>query len=177
VLEYFMVQKHSVYRKSAHAADALSRRDQALTLRLRSLLILVDGRRPVEELARLSPAGPETGQLLSQLEQLGMIEPAAARSVAAAPQAPVSPPAVGATAANTSSIRTVPLAEAQRAAVRRLNDLLGPQADGLCMRIESVRTAQELLAILQRAESVVRSARGAEAATSFMQHMVANRPA
>jgi hypothetical protein len=166
-----MVQKHWVYRKSPLAVEALARRDAALALRLRSLLILVDGKRPVEELAKLSPAGPEAGELLEQLEQMGMVERAAAESAVSGGTAGATP-----VPARTKSTN-VSLPEAQRAAVRHLTDLLGPEAQSLCLRIEAVRTAQDLLAVLQRAESLVRSARGAEAATAFTEHMQAHRPA
>lgn len=161
-----MVQKHSVYRKSPFGAEALARRDAALALRLRSLLILVDGKRTRDELAKLSPAGAETGQLLDQLLDMGLIEPAAEQAPEPAPAA-VAPIAT----------RTASLPDAQRAAVRKLNELLGPEAESLCLRIEAVRTAQELLAVLHRAESLVRSARGAEAATAFTEHMRPYRPA
>jgi len=171
-----MGQKDSVYRKSPQGADALARRDPSLTPRLRSLLIMVDGKRSVDELVRLAPTGAETEPLLSQLHALGMLEavrpsapaePAPARAAAAGEQEAGAPPPV----------RTVPLPEAQRAAVRRLTDLLGPEAESLCLRIEAARTAQDLQAMLQRAETLVRSARGAEAASAFMQHMQAYRPA
>ena len=110
-----MVQKHSVFRKSALGAEALARRDAALALRLRSLLILVDGKRPVEELAKLSPTGPETDRLLEQLEQMGMIERAIAAPVEPAEAADAAPAPI------RTRPRTVPLPEARRAAVRHLS--------------------------------------------------------
>lgn len=163
-----MVQKHSVYRKSDLGVEALARRDAALALRLRSLLILVDGKRPLEELAKLSPTGPETGQLLRQLEEQGMIE-----RVAPEPAEPAS----AAPGPIRTQSRTVSLPEAQRAAVRHLTDLLGPGVESLCLRIEAARTVQDLQAALQRAESLVRDARGSEAATAFTERMRAFRPA
>jgi hypothetical protein len=169
-----MARKNAVYRKSAHGAQALAARDPSLVPRLRSLLILADGRRPAEELAKLCPAGPQTEQLLAQLEALGMVEVTSDGEANAAPAAaPASPSAIQPIAVQP---RTVPLAQAQRAAVKRLVDLLGPEADGLCLRIEAVRTAQDLLALLERAETLVRSARGAGAATSFVEYMQDHRP-
>lgn len=159
-----MGQKDSVYRKSPQAVEALAKRDPALTPRLRSLLILVDGKRSGEELGRLAPTGAETPQLLAQLHALGMLEVA----LAAAPE--------GSDATAAPAARSVSLPDAQRAAVRRLTDLLGPDAAGLCMRIESTRTAQDLLAILQRAEMTVRTARGADAANAFARQMQDFRP-
>jgi hypothetical protein len=181
-----MIQKNAVYRKSAHGAEALARRDPALTLRLRSLLILVDGKRHAEELAKLSPSGPETEQLLGQLDDLGMIElatapaPAPATAAMAATAEAPAPAAVltpePAAAPTPVQVRVVPLPEAKRAAVRRITDLLGPTGEDLCLRIESTRSAQDLLAVLKRAEAVVRSVRGAEAATAFVHDMQAHQP-
>jgi hypothetical protein len=172
-----MGQKDSVYRKSTEGAAALARRDPSLTPRLRSLLILVDGKRSTEELVRMAPTGTETEALLAHLESAGMLErafattePAPLREIAQTPA-----PAEGSPA--PIQTRTVPLAQAQRAAARRLTDLLGPEAETLCLRIESARTAQDLAALLQRAEAMVRSARGADAATAFTRHMQAYRPA
>ncbi|WBY01689.1 hypothetical protein PE066_19915 [Ramlibacter tataouinensis] len=165
-----MVQKIAVYRKSARGSDALATRDPALSMRLRSLLIMVDGKRSADELARLSAAPAEMQQLFEQLLQLGMIEPlqAAQAPTGGNGQAP-------STAASAERILTLP--EAQRAAVRGLTDLLGPTADELCLRIERARTAQDLLAVLKRAELAIRTARGAQAAAAFMADMQAHRPA
>lgn len=161
-----MVQKVAVYRKSAKGVEALAKRDPSLGMRLRSLLILVDGKRDTDELARLSATPAELQQSFAQLLALGMIEP-------------LPPPATaptGTPAAAAAPTRIVTLAEAQRAAVRGLTNLLGPTADDLCLRIESARTAQELLAVIKRAEIAVRSARGAQAAATFMADMQAHRP-
>ena len=158
-----MVQKNGVYRKSARGTEALAKRDPALTLRLRSLLILVDGKRTGEELARLSAGLGDADQLLLQLDDLGMIELAQAPAETSAPAAAAPP-------------RIVTLQEAQRLAVRRLTDLMGPMAEDLCLRIESTRNAQDLAAQLKRAEGLVRQVKGALAAAALMQELQGYRP-
>jgi hypothetical protein len=150
-----MVQMNAVYRKSARGTQALARRDPALTLRLRSLLILLDGKRSGGELARLTAGLGDVEQLLTQLDDLGMIE--AVAGAAAAQAVPAAP------------VPTLTLQEAQRAAVRRLTDLMGPAAEDLCLRIESTRTPQDLAAQLRRAEGLVREFKGAAAAAALMQ--------
>lgn len=164
-----MVQKLAVYRKSAKGAEALARRDPALGMRLRSLLILVDGKRSAEELVRLSASPAELQQSFAQLLELGMIEPLPP------PPGPDAAPVATSPAAAVPT-RIVTLAEAQRVAVRGLTNLLGPTADDLCLRIEGARTAQDLLAVIKRAEIAVRTARGAQAAAAFMADMEAHRP-
>lgn len=164
-----MVQKLAVYRKSAKGAEALARRDPALGMRLRSLLILVDGKRSTDELARLSPSPAELQQSFAQLLELGMIEPLP-------PPAGPEAASVATPSAAAAPARIVTLAEAQRAAVRGLTNLLGPTADDLCLRIEGARTAQDLLVVIKRAEIAVRTARGAQAAAAFMADMQTHQP-
>jgi len=165
-----MVQKIAVYRKSARGTEALATRDPVLSMRLRSLLILVDGKRSTDQLARLSPSSEEVQQAFAQLLELGMIEPLHPPSGAAAGGEEASPSAAAAPA------RIVTLQEAQRAAVRGLTNLLGPTADDLCMRIESARTAQDLQVAIKRAEVAIRTARGSQAAADFMADMQTRRP-
>ncbi|CAA9431050.1 MAG: hypothetical protein AVDCRST_MAG51-2630 [uncultured Ramlibacter sp.] len=187
-----MVQRNVVYRKSEHGAQALAKRDPALSLRSRSLLILVDGKRSVEDLAKLSTGFGEIDDLLGQLDELGMVEavPEAgppnasapgplARAKASAP-APLGPAKVSAPAplaAGGAKTGALTLPEAKRAAVRRLTDLLGPTAEDLCLRIEGTRTPQDFLAAVKRAEMILRDVSGAQVAATFMQDMQAIRPA
>ncbi len=185
-----MIQKNAVYRKSSAGQEALARRDPALTLRLRSLLILVDGKRTVEELARLSAAQTEIDSLMTQLLDLGMAEPVTATAgasaapapalapVAAAPAGPAAAAVPGAPAAAPApAAPPLPLEEARRVAVRRLSDLLGPTADDMCMRIEAARTPQEFLAAVKRAEGTLRGMRGAQHADGFLQALAGYRAA
>ena len=71
-----MIHKEMVYRKSASGSEALATRDAALSAKTRQLLILVDGRRDVAELCRLGAALGRPEQLIMELDDLGMIEPA-----------------------------------------------------------------------------------------------------
>jgi hypothetical protein len=70
------MDKHTVYRKSATGTAALAQRDAALGVRLRSMLILVDGKRDVAELYRLAQSMGDVERLLTELDDLGMIESA-----------------------------------------------------------------------------------------------------
>jgi hypothetical protein len=173
-----MVQKHAVYRKSPRGAEALAKRDPALSLRLRSFLILVDGKRSTDELSRMSSGFGDCEQLLSQLDALGMVELAAAAGAEASdvtlheePTAPQSIPAP------LAASRPVSLADAKRAAVRRLTDLLGPTAEDLCLRIEGAKTGPDFQAALKRAEVILRDVGGPRMATTFVQEMQWHQPA
>ena len=69
-----MLDKSAIYYKSIHGQQALQNRDPALVPKLRSLLILVDGKRGYDELAKLGSVFGNADALLEQLEREGFIE-------------------------------------------------------------------------------------------------------
>jgi len=150
-----------IYQKSAKGSQAIATRDHALTPKMRSMLILVDGKRQFEELVKLSSMLGDAQQLLNELLEAGYIEPST--HVAPAPVAAAQPTGL-------------PLAECQRFAVRRLTDILGPTAEDLCMRIEDTRNAHDFLQAVKKAEAVLRDVKGAELADTFAHDMQAHRP-
>lgn len=165
------MDKARTYRKTAKGSEAMAHRDRALQPRLRSLLILVDGKRTADELSRMAPTSFE--ECMDQLLQLGLVEPAEAPSPTAPQPAASAPAPVAAEAA----AGTVTLAEAQRIAVRRLSDLLGPVSDDICMLIERTRSAAEFMGALHKAEQLVDSNLGSARAQEFAQEMKGHRPA
>ena len=159
-----------VYRKTTKGTEAVANRDRGLQPRLRALLILVDGKRSVGELAQMTPSGFE--ESIEQLAQLGLVEAvegaAAPPPVTSAPVPLAEVPAAGA---------TVPLVQAQRFAVRRLSDMLGPLSDDICMRLERARTASEFMALVHKAEQMVDANLGSARAQEFARDMESHRPA
>jgi hypothetical protein len=154
----------AIYQKSAKGAQAIATRDHALPPKMRSMLILVDGKRSVDELAKLGGMLGDPLQLLAQLLEQGFIEAGAAAAPATSTPAPA------------PSRPTVPLAEAKRFAVRRLTDLLGPTAEHMCLRIEATRNAQDFMQAMKGAEKVLRDFGGDELANRFAQDIDAHRP-
>lgn len=153
-----------MYQKTPKGSQAIATRDHALTPRMRQMLILVDGKRQAEELAKLSGTQAEAPQLLAQLQELGFIEGIASSAPTSAP-APLEP-----------AKPAVTLKEAQRYAVRKLTDLMGPGAEALCIRIESTRSTQDFMQAVRNAETVLRDFGGAQMAASFAQEVLAHRP-
>lgn len=174
-----MISKSAVYHKSARGSEALAKRDPALTPKLRSTLILVDGKRRFDELAKMAQVLGDAEQLLGALADLGFIEPAAD----GAPEPVTMPTPIDVTgpasvpAPPPSQFPSVPLAEAKRFAVRRLTDLLGPTGESLCLRLEAARNAQEFMSAVHRAEAVLRDFNGAKVAAQFAADIEAHRPA
>ncbi|NPC56611.1 hypothetical protein [Caenimonas soli] len=164
------MQKNLVYHKSAKGTEAISTRQHGLTPKLRSMLILVDGKRSLEDLAKLSQLN-DTEQLLGHLLDQGFIEPGAA----AVPIAPVS--SAPAPLAAATGQRATSLTEAQRFAVRRLTDVMGPNAEELCLRIEAARNVHDLQVAVARAEGTLRQFVNSHTAAQFMADIQAHMPA
>lgn len=145
-----------IYRKTAKGLSEIETRANRLPPRLRSALIVVDGRR---NLAELRPLILQPDETLAALAEQGFIE--AIRE--AAPPPPAAAPAAAAGAAGNPN----DFEQTRRAAVRALNDLLGPAAESLAIKIEKARNLAELTPLLTQAAQSVANMRGRGAAEAF----------
>lgn len=177
-----MLDKSATYHKSAKGAEAIAMRHHGpLTPRQRSMLILVDGRRGFGELAQLAQVLGDPEQLLAQLEEHGYIEPGAPRPGPPSVPAPLFDSSWGVSAPAPLHSDPAPLVgpvelavslpRAQRFAIAKLKDLMGPEADDLCARLEGATTAHEFRAAVRRTESVLRAVVGPELAAQFAQEV------
>lgn len=177
----------AVYRKTAKGQDAMASR-QSMSPKMRSVMIMVDGKRTGAELHRVAAALGDANEILAQLEAEGYLEPAggapqAPAGVAAPAGAAVLPASPGGQATPAPAPAAAPapavprsLTEAQRFAVRFLNDKLGPMAESLCIRIESARNLLDLQNAVIRARDVVREVKGAALAEQFFTQTQARMP-
>ncbi|HSH91525.1 MAG TPA: hypothetical protein VK996_16175 [Ramlibacter sp.] len=175
-----MIQKNLVYHKTAKGTEAIATRQHGLLPKQRSMLIMIDGKRGYDELVRISQALGDPEQLLGQLFDDGFIEPMPGAAPAPAPsQATAHTPAAEApaTAGATTAAPRLTLKEAQRYAVRRLTDILGPNAEDFCLRIESAKNLHDFQVAVQKAEGMVRQFKGANGAQDFANDMQAHMPA
>lgn len=182
----------TVYRKSAKGQLEIETRVNRLHPRLRTVLILVDGRRNDNELRSLiqvnadatllglleagyievspgtGPAGPGSPPPTASVDQAraapAMVSPAVSAPAVAAPA--VSAPAIAAPAAAVG-VSPAALAERRRLAVRHLTDRLGPVAEPVSLRIEKARNWDEQRAALELGQRLLQTARGASAAAEF----------
>lgn len=156
-----------IYRKTAKGQDEIATRAHRLQPRLRQALILVDGKRSDEDCARLLPQADEVLRALIDggfVEAAGVVAPAPVRVEAATPAAPAAPPAP-------------PFGDAlKREIVRSLNDQLGPMAETLAIKVERVRSAEELRAVLEQAQRALRDMRGSAAARAFAERYLGREP-
>lgn len=154
----------TVYRKTTRGLDAIAKRDPSLAQKDRSLLIMIDGRRGPAELQALGNAEEAIAALLAR----GFIEPVVPvrhtldAGDVAVESTPPSQPA-------EDDLLSFPAA--QKLAVRRLNDLLGPAATELCLKVEQARTAQEFQAVLRRIEGALKLALGPQGAARLLREV------
>lgn len=162
----------TIYTKTADGQNEIETRARRLTPRARSTLILVDGKRSAEELGKLVQQADET---LQALLEAGLIEVVATKSSAARDAAPASPaPAPAAAAAPASGMALVEFEATRRDAVRAINDLLGPEAETLALRMERATDADQLRVALERAVAYIANARGGGAAAQFAGRFLSN---
>jgi len=152
----------TIFRKTAKGVAEIETRAHRLAPRMRSLLILVDGRRDADDLKTLITQQAE--ETLQALAEQGFIE-AVGETVKAAAAAPAAAqPAPDVAARTTTDFEAM-----RRAAVRALNDTLGPSGESLAVRMEKTRSLQELQPLLSIAAKLIGAARGAAAAEAYAQ--------
>jgi len=157
------MEAQAIYRKSDKGAEAIATRGHGVAGKLRMLLILVDGKKNVEELTRLAAGMGESAQLLQQLEAEGFIE--------------ALPGGAGATPAQGQAVPAgVDLGKLKPLATRLLTELLGPQADDLSLRIEAAKDMPHFVDAVKRAYTVVRDVKGQAAAERFGAEVEAQMP-
>jgi hypothetical protein len=169
------MDKNTLFVKTDQGREALTSRPPSLGPRLRSLLIMVDGKRPVVELDKLSGGEGSAAPLLEQLLAAGWVEPVQSAVIAAEPAVAAMAP-VQAPEAEPSALPPLPFSEARRMMVRFINDQLGPMGEPLAMRVESCKTPVDLLTVLPRIRDGLSNLKGAATLQRFDQELVARLP-
>lgn len=163
----------TIYRKTEKGQSEVSTRQHNLTLKLRSALIMVDGRRTDEDLLRMIPGNAM--ELLQGLLADGFIETAgvtgARAPVAAAAERQAQAAAEAPATADTIPVMPEPagpaLAALRSQAVRFLTEQLGPMSDDVNLRIEKARAWQDLKPLLAMGVRILRDHRGPGTADAF----------
>jgi hypothetical protein len=150
------VNPTDIAKKTEAGAKAIQTRDKALSARQRTLLITVDGVKPLQTLSQVCTNLQETMDLLDALHALGFVE-------FITPQLPT--PAVRAAAV---PIKPVDIRPDIRRATRALEDLLGPACEPLALQLEKCKTKEELIAKIQTIRQVVAGMRSEKKADEFV---------
>jgi hypothetical protein len=165
----------NIYRKTAEGQHEIETRARQLGPRLRSALILVDGKRTDEELRKLIAL--QADEALQALLDHKLIEampapqgrPALRPAPAASAGTDAAPPATSAPA-EAGPARDFPTL--RKDAVRAVNDLLGPMGEMIALKLEQSKSADDLRTTLERAVTVIGNARGGAAAVQFARRFI-----
>jgi len=160
----------SVYRKTDKGIAEIETRANRLAPRLRTALIMVDGKRSENDLRTMCGGEPE--EVLGTLVAQGYIEIIGTVAERPAPPPPPAPGAAPAAPAARGPAKAPSWEDKRRQAVRYLNDTLGPTAESLVLKIEKATSWDELKPHLEMGEHFVRSARGASAAREFASKFI-----
>ena len=153
----------TIYRKTEKGQTEIETRLFRLLPRLRTALILVDGHRNDGELAKLLPGDPVA--TLQSLLADGFIEVLTIVEQRAVPR-------TADAAGRTGSPLASGFEQRRREALRVLNDQLGPAAESLAIRMEKCQDWSHMLPVLQMAQQVLLTARGATVATDFGKRFI-----
>ncbi|MBL8348069.1 MAG: hypothetical protein JNN03_21730 [Rubrivivax sp.] len=146
-----------IYRKTAKGLAEIETRVYRLSPRLRSVLIMIDGKRSDADLVQMLP---QAAEVLAALAQDDFISEYTRTSATPAPPPPpertvIRPPQ--------------PTFEAMRKDVlRAFNDRLGPAGEGMALKLEKARNETEFRALLPAAVQLVTTLQGRDAGESFM---------
>lgn len=163
-----------IYAKTPKGVAEVAARTAQLSMTTRRVLIMMDGKRTIDELSMLVRPG-EIDAIVSQLEGAGLAQkaadmapapPAAAKSRDAGAEAPTT---INAPVLDDRELTPITLEEAKRRAVRELNDRLGPDAEVVAIRIENCRSIEEFRERVRDAERFVTAALGAGAAQDYLR--------
>ena len=166
----------TIHRKTAKGLSEVQTRAFRLPPRLRSLLIMVDGKRSDAELSAMLP---QAGEVLQALSEQGFIEVAAQTSAPPTPPPPPPPPAVprrdaAAAEGGASAVAVAPATAAstdfaarRRQVLRLFNDIAGPDGEPMAIKMERTRSLEELRALLPQAVNLVGLLRGRGDAQAF----------
>ncbi|MDP1739679.1 MAG: hypothetical protein Q8M51_13555 [Polaromonas sp.] len=165
-----MVDKQAIYRKTAKGAEAISNRQSGLAPRLRSLLIMVDGKRSYAELTVIATSlgDPER---LAELESEGLMEPAVTEEKTM--PAPLEP---AVSQAAPGPARALNLAQARLFSSHLLEHMIGPLAEPVCIKIEATRDLADFVSVIKRAREMVREIKGSVEADRFVAQIEAQMP-
>lgn len=162
-----------IYRKTVKGVDEVNTRVHRLAPRARTALILVDGQRSAEDLAKLIQV--QASETLALLLEQGFIEVAGAavgstaRPATATAAVPAGyPEAAGDSQFSSTSAPQRNFTLVRREAVRRLNDLMGPEGEMLAIKMEATRDLATLRPLLVRARDLIAMTRGQKAAADYI---------
>lgn len=174
------MDNNTLLAKTDKGREALAARPPELGPRLRSALIMVDGKKNVAELVKFGGALASLEQLVEagwvvEVDASGQPVQRASSDAGVAVDAAApaeEPSAVTAAPAPAPAPQTLPYSEARRMVVRYINDQLGPMGELTAIRVEGCKSPADLQAMLPRIRDALSNYRNAAAVQRFDQELV-----
>jgi len=152
----------TVYAKTEVGHEEISSRTRRLPARVRTMLIMVDGRRSVAELLNNSPVPADSQAHLETLVEGGFIASVGGSQADAAPA-----PSTAAVSATTPPAED--LKEAKRVVSVTLMEMIGPEADFFTGRVDAARSMAELLAEAEKLRMMLNNSLNSRKAQEFWE--------
>jgi hypothetical protein len=154
----------TVYAKTEVGHEEISSRTRRLPARVRTMLIMVDGRRSVGELLNNSPVPAESQAHLETLVEGGFIAPVSASASVAAPAASIA-------AAPAAVVPADDLTEAKRVISLMLMQIIGPEADFFTGRVDDAGSMGDLLSEARKLHKMIGDSFSASKAEQFWERI------
>jgi hypothetical protein len=147
-----------IYRKTAKGLAEVETRVYRLAPRLRSVLIVIDGKRSDEELTQLLPQAHEALAVLLEEDFIAEF----ARTAAAPPPPPAYEQTVILPKGPGAAFEAM-----RRDLLRAFNDRAGPAGETLAIKMERATSEAEFRALLPQAIRLVSTIKGSDAGNAF----------
>jgi hypothetical protein len=157
-----------VYLKTPKGIAEISLRSAQLPMTTRRILIMIDGKRTLDDLSVLLRPG-EIDSVIGQLESAGLIQRVSHNSPLDVPTVFGRDDMPASSSSSGEDPNPMTLEEAKRRAVRELNDRLGPDAETLAIRIEHCRSIEDFRERVREAERFVSAMLGPAAAQEYVR--------
>ncbi len=170
-----------IFRKTALGTQSFADANAALSKTQRNTLIMVDGKRSVDAISRITAAMGGSIEVFDELRAMGMIESSAEWS-APAPMMPehLEPMRERVTemSAQLSPVQRADALEAtRRYASKYVSDILGVHGDKMSLLLERSKSEVEFLVHIESAQVILKSYKGTKAAADLAAYVDMMLPA
>jgi hypothetical protein len=144
----------AIYVKTAKGQEELATRTFQLPSRVRTLLVMVDGKTSAEQLVANTAALGDSATFFAMLVEGGFVEEVAAT-----------------TSAQTQSVKPPPK-ELVRAVSKMVTDILGPDGDSITLRMEKKVSLEEFANLVEQCRLVIENAAGKKKGDAFWESVL-----
>lgn len=165
-----------VFDKTEKGREEIATRKHQLATRLRTLLVMIDGKQSSDELLKKVSGIGLNAESLAELEKNGFIQGVADAAPAPAPAAPTPPPAQAPAAASSPNAGVLPPGQTQFEAIyhfytETIKSTIGLRGYTLQLKVEKAASIQEFRQLRNPYLEAVLKAQGKEMARSLRDRL------